>query len=109
MAFASSPDLLLIFHLFHPRRSMRMPLADLPIRCSRTVCRWGRLNRLGIRFPSTFPFLRLFGFLRLFVLLVDRNQPHRCLIKLEAQAEWWTHLLPSPNRPETVKETYVFE
>lgn len=88
---------------------MLMPLADLPIRCSRVIRGWGRLDRLGVRCPLTFPFLRFLSFLRLLVLLIGRNQPHGPGVMSEAQAEWWAYLLPSPNRPETIKETHILK
>ena len=75
----------LIFHLLNPRRCMRMPLADLPIACcSRPVCRFGRLVRLGVRFLPLLSLLRLLRFLRFLVLFIAYSQSHHSLVKSEA-------------------------
>lgn len=82
--FANRQNLLLIFHFFNPRCSMRMPPGDLPIRCySCTVCGLGRLNRFSIRFLPLFAFLRLFDLLRLLILLVVCNQFHQTSITIK--------------------------
>lgn len=63
---------------------MRMPLGDLPIRCcSRTIRSLGHFNRFSIRFLPLFPLLRLFGFLRLLVLLVVSNQSRQIFITMK--------------------------
>ena len=79
---------LLIFDLFDPRRSVCMPLADLPVRCcSCAVCGWGRLDRFSIRLSPTFSFLRLFGFFCLFVL------PHRITSVSPSPSSKWKRKL----------------
>ena len=66
---------------------MRMPLGDLPIaRCSRPVCRFGRLVRFRIRFLPLSSLLRLFRFLRLLILFIARSQSLRPFVKSEAQS-----------------------
>ena len=62
---------------------MRVPLADLPIRCFRTIRQWRCLNQFSSRFLPASSFLRFLGFLRLLVLLMDCDQPHRPLLKLK--------------------------
>lgn len=82
--FAKRQYHLLIFHFLNSRCSMRMPLGDLPIRCcSRTIRSLGHFNRFSIRFLPLFPLLRLFGFLRLLVLLVVSNQSRQIFITMK--------------------------
>ena len=81
---------LLIFHLFNPRRSMRMPLAHLPIRRgARPVrSRGSCLDRLGRCFLPTLTFLRFFRrLLRFLVLVIDSHQPHCPGVELKAPAK----------------------
>ena len=64
---------------------------------------------LAFAFPPLSPF---FDFLDFFAFLSCPSHKISLtisLIEMEAQAGWWTYLLPSPNRPETVKETYILK